>query len=87
MTIRIALYARVSSERQVQASTIDSQIADIQERIKVDGYTLLKDLTFIDDGFSDSTLIRPGLEQLRDAAANYLFDRIYVHSPDRLARW
>jgi hypothetical protein len=31
-------------------------------------------------------LKRPGLERLRDAVASGLVDRLYVHSPDRLAR-
>lgn len=86
MLMRIALYARVSSEQQVQASTIDSQIASILERIKTDDLTVLKDFQFIDDGYTGSTLMRPGLERLRDAAASHLIDRIYIHSPDRLAR-
>jgi site-specific DNA recombinase len=86
MLTRVALYARVSSEQQVQTSTIESQILAMQERIKNDGYLLLKEFQFLDDGYSGSTLERPGLECLRDAAANHLFDKIYVYAPDRLAR-
>lgn len=86
MTSRVALYARVSSDQQSQASTIDSQVTAIQERIKADGYILLKEFQFLDDGYSGSTLMRPGLERLRDAVANRLLDSIYVYSPDRLAR-
>ena len=86
MTMNIALYARVSSERQVQTNTIDSQINELRNRIKNDGHILLDDYTYIDDGYSGSTLLRPALEQLRDDASNHLFDCIYVHSPDRLAR-
>src|SRR3954467_12228474 len=37
-------------------------------------------------GVSGSTLLRPELERLRDAAYADSFDRLYVHSPDRLAR-
>ena len=33
-----------------------------------------------------AVLIRPALERLRDRAAAGLIDRLYVHSPDRLAR-
>jgi site-specific DNA recombinase len=44
------------------------------------------DLCFIDDGFTGTTLVRPALERLRDRAALGDFDRVYVHSPDRLAR-
>jgi site-specific DNA recombinase len=86
MSTRIALYARVSSEQQAQASTINSQIAAIEERIKADGYALLPEFQFLDDGYTGSNLMRPGLERLRDAAANHLLEKIYVHSPDRLAR-
>lgn len=86
MTLRVAFYARVSSEQQVQTGTIESQIMALQERIKADGHHLLKEDQFIDDGYSGSTLARPELERLRDTTANCLLDRLYVHSPDRLAR-
>ena len=33
-----------------------------------------------------STLVRPALERLRDLVAAGGVDRLYVHSPDRLAR-
>jgi len=82
----VAFYARVSSEQQAQAGTIDSQVHALQERIKADGYKLIKEYQFIDDGYSGSTLFRPELERLRDIANNRLLDKLYVHSPDRLAR-
>lgn len=85
-TMRVGLYARVSSEQQVEAGTIESQIAALEERIHQDGYVLQADLRFIDAGYSGATLIRPALEQLRDQAALNGLDRLYVHSPDRLAR-
>ena len=83
---RVALYARVSSEQQAEEGTIDSQIAALQERIAQDGYALPAELTFVDAGYSGATLIRPGLEQLRDEVALHGLMRLYVHSPDRLAR-
>ena len=82
----VALYARVSSEKQVQANTIDSQISAIIHRIHSDGYTLPEEYKFIDDGHSGTTLMRPALERLRDLASTSEIDKIYVHSPDRLAR-
>jgi site-specific DNA recombinase len=85
-TPRVAFYARVSSEQQAEAGTIDSQIAALRERIVQDGYPLEEELTFIDDGYSGTTLIRPALERLRDEVALRGLDRLYVHSPDRLAR-
>ena len=38
---------------------------------------------YVDDGYSGSTLVRPALERLRDRVG--AIDRLYVHSPDRLA--
>jgi site-specific DNA recombinase len=85
-TIRPALYARVSSEQQSQQGTIDSQLADLRQRIEADGLTVDMELCFIDDGYVGSTLVRPALDRLRDMAYAGAFDRLYVHCPDRLAR-
>ena len=84
--INIALYARVSSERQAQSNTIASQISEIENKIKKDGFVVLENLKFIDNGFSGSNLIRPALEQLRDKVVKGDIDKIYIHSPDRLSR-
>lgn len=81
-----AIYARVSSEQQAEANTIASQIVALRERVADDGLVLNPEMEFIDEGYSGASLIRPGLERLRDWAASGLFDRLYVHSPDRLAR-
>jgi site-specific DNA recombinase len=85
-TIRVALYGRVSSERQADELTIQSQVAALQQRITADGYKLESELRFLDDGFSGNTVQRPALERLRDLAYSGVIDRLYVHSPDRLAR-
>src|SRR5215212_2637958 len=81
-----AIYARVSSEQQAEANTIASQVAALQTRVATDGLPLLEDHYFLDEGYSGATLIRPALERLRDAAALGQITRLYVHSPDRLAR-
>jgi len=86
MDIQAALYARVSSEQQASAHTVASQVAALRERIAADGLVLPDDRAFVDEGYSGATLIRPALERLRDAAAAGSVDRLYVHSPDRLAR-
>ena len=80
-----AIYARVSSEQQAEAATIDSQVDALQGRIAADGLTLETEMRFLDEGYSGATLIRPALERLRDVAATGAIDRLYVHSPDRLA--
>jgi site-specific DNA recombinase len=84
--VQVALYARVSSEQQAEAKTIDSQLAEIRVRIAADGFELPNVLEFVDDGYSGSTLVRPALERLRDVAAAGGMDRLYVHCPDRFAR-
>ena len=85
-TIQVALYARVSSEQQHEARTIDSQVADLRARIVRQGLVLPSALEFVDNGYSGATLIRPALERLRDVAAAGGIDQLYVHCPDRLAR-
>lgn len=82
----VALYARVSSERQADELTIQSQLAALKQRISDEQVTLDEELCFLDDGYSGETLLRPALEQLRDVAYAGGIDRLYVHSPDRLAR-
>src|SRR3954470_20124747 len=84
--LRVALYARVSSDQQTEQGTIASQVAALEARILQDGLPLEPDHRFIDEGHSGATLIRPALEHLRDAVAAGTVDRVYVHSPDRLAR-
>jgi len=85
-SLRIAVYARVSSEQQVGESTIASQLAALETRVLADRLKLPAEHRCVDDGYSGATLVRPGLERLRDLAAAGSLDRVYVHSPDRLAR-
>src|SRR5262245_58606751 len=84
--IRAAAYARVSSDGQVKGNTIASQLEALAQRTNGDWLELDPELRFVDDGYSGSTLVRPALERLRDQAAAGGFDRLYVHSPDRIAR-
>jgi site-specific DNA recombinase len=84
--IRAAFYARVSSDQQAQEHTIDSQVEALAGRAREDGLDVEESMRFIDEGQSGAVLARPALERLRDRAAAGLIDRLYVHSPDRLAR-
>ena len=85
-SLQAALYARVSSAQQAEAHTVASQVVALRERIAADGLLLPEALQFIDAGYSGATLVRPALERLRDVAAAGAVDRLYVHSPDGLAR-
>ncbi len=84
--IQAALYARVSSDQQANAETIASQLSALRERMRIDDCLPPAEREFIDEGWSGATLMRPALERLRDTAAVGGIDRLYVHSPDRLAR-
>ena len=82
----VALYARVSSQRQADENTIDSQLAALRQRICDDHFQVHHELEYCDNGYSGAQLVRPALEQLRDRLATSSIDRLYVHSPDRLSR-
>ena len=82
----IAIYARVSSEKQAQSGTILSQIDALEKRVLADGHHLLDEHRFIDNGYSGSNLVRPALEQLRDKVYFGEVEKVYIHSPDRLSR-
>lgn len=81
-----AYYARVSTNRQEKEETIDSQIAEVEDRIKLDGNVVGQSLKFKDDGWSGDLLARPGLDAMRDAADRKEFEVIYIWSRDRIAR-
>ena len=80
--LTIALYARVSGEEQ----SVASQVAALRQLIAAEDCVLLPEHEFLDEGYTGSTLLRPALERLRDLIAGGALDRVYVHSPDRLAR-
>src|SRR3954468_8627181 len=81
-----AIYVRVSTDRQTQAQTIQQQIERLQAYLVTEGHTLTEDHIFRDDGYSGSSLNRPGLDQLRDGIKRACVERVLITSPDRLAR-
>jgi site-specific DNA recombinase len=84
--MQVALYARVSTPHQQQEGTIDSQVRSLKLYIQQQGWTLLPEHEYIDDGVSGARLDRPALDRLRDGARQGEFDALVVLSPDRLAR-
>lgn len=83
---QVAIYARVSSRQPEEESSIESQLAELRERVEQDGFHLDEELVFVDEGYSGASLVRPGLERLRDVIVLGGVDQLYIHSPDRLAR-
>src|SRR4030095_12130628 len=78
--------ARVSSQQQAEAHTIGSQVEALQARIRADGLRAAAEACFLAEGYSACALPRPALERRPEQAACVTLDRLYVHSPDRLAR-
>jgi site-specific DNA recombinase len=82
--MRVAIYARVSTEAQETRGTIGSQLDVLRKRVAVEGHELV--IEYCDDGCSGARLDRPGLDALRDAAEAGRLDAVWCLSPDRLAR-
>jgi site-specific DNA recombinase len=84
--MRVAIYARVSTERQERQQTIDSQIDALRGWVATNGHLLDEDRVFRDEGCSGARLDRPGLDALRDVVRDGAAELVAVLSPDRLAR-
>ena len=84
--MQVALYARVSTSHQQQEGTVESQRRSLKQHIQHQGWSLLPEHEYIDDGISGARLDRPALDRLRDAARRGEFDAVVLLSPDRLAR-
>ena len=63
----VAVYVRVSTQRQAQAQTIEQQLERLRAHLHSQGVELTSERIFRDDGHSGATLNRPGLDRLRDA--------------------
>jgi Resolvase, N terminal domain len=69
---RAVLYARVSTDRQKELHTIESQQFELKCQIAAAGRTLVKE--YIDDGYCGAYLNRPVLLELLAAAKTDAFD-------------
>src|SRR5216117_4028910 len=81
-----AIYARVSSEQQREENKIASQTASLIEFAKSRDLEVPGEWVFEDQGYSGATLERPGLERVRDLAAEGQIQVMLAYSPDRLSR-
>src|SRR5216117_318142 len=80
------IYARVSSEQQREENTIASQTASLIEFAKGHNLEVPEEWVFEDEGYSGATLERPGLERVRDLAAEGQIQVVLAYAPDRLSR-
>jgi site-specific DNA recombinase len=81
-----AIYARVSSAQQKEEHTIASQTEALLAFAREKGFHVPQEWVFEDEGFSGASLERPGLERIRDLAAEGQLHAVLVYSPDRLSR-
>jgi site-specific DNA recombinase len=86
MTMNIAVYVRVSTQRQAQAQTIEQQLDSLRKYHEGQGWPWQEENIFRDDGYSGAKLRRPGLDRLREQVGRAVFDRVIITAPDRLAR-
>src|SRR5271157_3013752 len=81
-----AIYARVSSDKQKEEHTIASQTAALRAFAQEQQCDVPAEWVFEDEGYSGASLVRPGLERVRDLAAEGLIEAVLVYAPDRLSR-
>ena len=81
-----AIYARVSSDKQREENTIASQTSALIAFAREQNCDVPTEWVIEDDGYSGASLLRPGLERLRDLAAEGLIQAVLIYAPDRLSR-
>lgn len=79
-----AIYARTSTDRQEREETVRSQLAACDVFAAANQF--LPAETFVDDGVSGATLMRPALDRLRDQIRSKRIVRLIVYDTDRLSR-
>lgn len=82
--MKVAIYARVSTEKQEEQDTVDSQLAALREFAKSNNYTVVEE--YIDEGWSGTLLERPAIDKLRDDAREHKFETVLINDVDRFAR-
>ena len=81
--MKVALYARYSSDNQRDAS-IEDQLRICRTRAEREGWTIVDSYT--DRAISGASLIRPGIQELIADGLKRRFDVILTESLDRLSR-
>ena len=83
--MRVAVYARYSSENQRKES-IEDQTEACRRAAKAHGWVVLEAHVYADFAYSGASLQRPALTDLLAAAKGRLFDVLFVDDLSRLAR-
>lgn len=80
MNKRVAIYARVSTDKQ----TCENQLIELRAVAERMGYTIAQE--FIDEGISGTKANRPALDAMMKMATQRRFDMVMCWSLDRLGR-
>lgn len=83
--LRIACYARFSSDAQREAS-IDAQLRLVREFVERAGGTVAPNLVFADRAISGTRVMRQGYDQLLRLIEGRRVDLVVTESADRLSR-
>ena len=78
---RVAIYARVSSSKQSEDGTIESQVNLLIDYAKAHDFEIPEGWIFQDNGVSGSTIQRPALDNLRDLVASGSADIVLIYHP------
>jgi site-specific DNA recombinase len=81
--MRVALYARYSSDNQ-KDSSIEQQMRLLRERVEAERWTVVGE--YEDKALTGTNMMRPGLQRMLAASQDKLFDVILSESIDRLSR-
>jgi site-specific DNA recombinase len=81
-----AIYARVSSKKQKDGETVQSQLDALRRYAAQRGYIIPNGFEFKDEGYSGALLKRPALDELRELVLEGAINAVLVFSPDRLSR-
>ncbi len=84
MVTQVALYARVSSEQQVEGFSIEAQLRAMREHAANQGWKIFRE--YVDEGFSAASAERPQFQILLRDTNLRLFDGLLIHKLDRLYR-
>lgn len=79
-SLRVAIYARYSSDRQSENS-IEDQLRICRAHVARQGWTIARD--FQDAAISGATLLRPGYQALQEAMRRGEVDIVLAEALDR----
>ena len=84
--MKVALFARVATQRLDEQGGIALQIETLRAHASNQRHGVAEDYVCCDAGYIGARLDRPGLKRLRDGVQANAFDAVLILSPDRLSR-